>query len=67
MKISEAQQKVLNKMEQNKSPFYFIPWGLNYCRMQDKDYNHLLRVRYCVFDALQRKDLIEYNAGWNKA
>ena len=67
MKLSSAQQTVLDKMDENKSPFHFIPWGLNYCQLRDKDHEYLGRVRYCVFDALKNKDLINYNNGWYKS
>lgn len=64
--ISKPQQKVLDKMNENHPPFHFIPWGLNYYRLQDRSYTYLGRVRHCVFDALCRKGLIFHNeyTGW---
>ena len=64
-KISKAQERVLNIMNTNPSPFHFIPWGLNYYHLRDGEHNYLGRVRFCVFDALYKKGLIiNINHGW---
>ena len=64
MKISKAQQRILDILEKCESPFHFIPWGLNYYHLQDANHDYMGRVRFCVFDALVRKGLIEYDQGW---
>ena len=57
LKISKAQQRILNTIKENKG-VKFIMWGLNYYQMWDKENNYLSRCRHCVYDALKRKQLI---------
>jgi hypothetical protein len=71
MKLSNPQQTIIDKMQQGPFPFHFIPWGINYCRLLNGNNEYMGRVRYCVFDALIRKDMIVFrelrpttNQGW---
>jgi len=65
--ISNAQQKVIDIMLKEPAPFHFIPWGLNYYHLWNADHEYRGRVRHCTFDALVRKELIEYDNGWHLA